>query len=129
MVHKRIAHRIRVLTCGQDCEHTLHHLHTVYVPFATKQNLSVFSQIQREIVCITYTCFFHVCGPQTSFLRFLHFFNMNWSMFVECMLKLWFVVHSPHIQGKLIYRAPSMNCPARSRRACVYRVLGDFIEK
>ncbi len=72
--------------------------------------------------------FFHALKPHTCCLHFLHFFNMDWSMFVECMLKLilpvlfcflvffqyrlvdvhwecaltlWFALCSPHICGKL----------------------------
>ncbi len=53
--------------------------------------------------------FFNVLESRTFYLHFLHFFNIDWSMFVECTLKLQFVVCWPHVCGKLIYHMPSAN--------------------
>ncbi len=54
--------------------------------------------------------FFHICQLHACFLHFLNFFNMDWSMFVECALKLWSILYPSHICEKLIYHMPSANC-------------------
>ncbi len=54
--------------------------------------------------------FFHIRKLHpccVCFLHFFFFFNMDWSLFIECALKLWFIVCSPRVHRKLIYCAPS----------------------
>ncbi len=46
---------------------------------------------------------------------------MDLSMFVECTLKLCFVMCSPRIRGKLVCHALSANHTVWSRSACVYQ--------
>ncbi len=92
---------LNVCMCGQECEHALRCLRTVCVPLVTNQNLLVFSANTKGIVCITMTGFFMFANG-THVACIFHFFNMDKSMLVECVLKLWFVVCSPHVRGKLI---------------------------
>ncbi len=53
-------------------------------------------------------------------------------MFVENVLKLWFVLCSPHTRGKLIYQMPSTNftqtAQLQSRHAHMYRALETFCD-
>ncbi len=94
-------------TCGQDCKHALRCLQMGRLPFTANQNLSVGCLNMKGIVCILQTGFFLFANCTLVACSFFHFFNMDWSVFVECALKHWFVVCQPRIRGKLIYYVPS----------------------
>ncbi len=42
-------HKPDMRMCGQDYEHALCHLRMVHIPFVANQNLSVFTQTQKEL--------------------------------------------------------------------------------
>ncbi len=108
MIHEWFVYQIRIHVDGAEnicctiCKwFVCHSLRTKSCSFLQEHKGNCPHRVDR---------FFHLYELLACCLYFWHFFDMDWWMFVECVLKLWFTVCSPHVHGKLNYCTPSVNC-------------------
>ncbi len=107
--------------CGRDCKMccaVCEWFEPKFVSFLRKHKRNCAHRVDM---------FFHVHKTRACCLQIWHVFNRDWSMFMECELKLRFVTYLLHICGKFIYCAPSANHTQTMQRSqgntCVQSVI------
>ncbi len=92
--------------CGWDCEHAPHHLNGSSTIHHKPKFVGFFAQAQREFCAL--------CRKVSSCLRTVSLLPAFFAFFSiltdQCLLRAHWNYSSPHIQGKLIYCAPSAHC-------------------